>query len=122
MALDSPPVRAASISAISAPADCPRASASRSKAAQNSGSRLTEVGCPAIRTEYLASARVCSRQEGPIICSGLTHSANCSSVSNPSSSAAAFSVVPSACAFFTTLAALSYPIWGFNAVTSIRLS
>jgi hypothetical protein len=36
----------------------PRFSAARSKAAQNSGSRLIEVGWPAMRTEYLRSGSV----------------------------------------------------------------
>ena len=36
--------------------------------------------------------------------SGLTHWSNCSDVNTPSAIAASFSVVPSACAFFATLA------------------
>ncbi len=107
MALDSPPARASSISVTSALGDWPRAAAIRSNAAQNSGSRLIEVGCPAILTEYLRSARSGSRYEGPIMFSGRTHCANSASVRSPSSSAASFRVVPSACAFFATLAALS---------------
>jgi|GEM_PF-5110157 len=43
----------------------------------------------------------------PVICSGLTHSSNCASVTYPSASAAAFNVVPSLCAFFAICAALS---------------
>jgi hypothetical protein len=56
MALDNPPLRAASISVIRAATLEPRRAASRSNAAQNSGSRLIDVGCPAMRTEYLRSA------------------------------------------------------------------
>ncbi len=47
------------------------------------------------------------RQPFPTISSGLTSSSNLSAVSRPSSTAASFSVVPSAWAFFATLAALS---------------
>jgi hypothetical protein len=44
IALDSPPVRAASISVINPATLTPRRAASRSNAFQNSGSRLIEVG------------------------------------------------------------------------------
>ena len=44
---------------------------------------------------------------GPVIRSGRTNSSNCASVSNSSSVAACRSVLPSLCAFFAILAALS---------------
>jgi len=40
----------------------------------------------------------------------------------PRATPASLRVVPSACAFLAICAALSYPMWGFRAVTSIRLS
>ena len=43
----------------------------------------------------------------PTIFSGRTHSSNCASVTKPSASAEAFSVVPSLCAFLAICAALS---------------
>ncbi len=55
---------------------------------------------------------------GPIISSGRTHSSNCSLV-NPSSKADIRNVIPFSCAFFAIFAALSYPMWLFNAVTSM---
>mmetsp|Transcript_18731 Transcript_18731/g.38023 ORF Transcript_18731/g.38023 Transcript_18731/m.38023 type:complete len:205 (+) Transcript_18731:99-713(+) len=58
---------------------------------------------------------------GPVISSGLIHSSNCSAVRNPLATAASFSVVPSLCAFFAMTLALSYPMCGFRAVTSIKL-
>ncbi len=48
-----------------------------------------------------------SRYFGPVILSGRTHSSNCCSVTCPSESAAALSVVPSRCAFLAIAAALS---------------
>ena len=56
---------------------------------------------------------------GPIICSGRTHSSNCSFVNSSSSRADSRNVMPFSCAFFAIFAALSYPIWLFNAVTSM---
>ena len=57
---------------------------------------------------------------GPIIFSGLTHWWNCSSVSSPSSTAESFRLRPFLCACFAIVAALSYPICSFKAVTSIN--
>mmetsp|Transcript_15362 Transcript_15362/g.43800 ORF Transcript_15362/g.43800 Transcript_15362/m.43800 type:complete len:256 (+) Transcript_15362:660-1427(+) len=54
--------------------------------------------------------------------SGLTQASNSASVQWPRSVAAARRVVPSLWAFLAMLAALSYPMWGLSAVTSIRLS
>ena len=56
---------------------------------------------------------------GPIICSGRTHSSNCSFVNSSSSRADSRNVMPFSCAFFAIFAALSYPIWLFNAVTNM---
>src|SRR5437762_8696858 len=44
----------------------------------------------------------------------------CSSVRIPNLIPASFKLVPSLCAVFAILAALSYPIFGFKAVTSIN--
>ena len=57
---------------------------------------------------------------GPSMFSGLTHSSNCSAVRKPSLRAASFSVVPSWWAVLAKTAALSYPMWGLRAVTSIN--
>ena len=56
---------------------------------------------------------------GPIICSGRTHSSNCSFVNSSSSRADSRKVMPFSCAFFAIFAALSYPIWLFKAVTNM---
>mmetsp|Transcript_5074 Transcript_5074/g.12715 ORF Transcript_5074/g.12715 Transcript_5074/m.12715 type:complete len:218 (+) Transcript_5074:66-719(+) len=53
--------------------------------------------------------------------SGRTHSPNWAEVKSPKASPASMSDVPSLCAFFATFVALSYPMCGFSAVTSIRL-
>lgn len=52
--------------------------------------------------------------------SGFTHSLNCCSVTYPSSKADCFNVRPFLWAFFAIEAALSYPIYGFSAVTNIN--
>ena len=73
-----------------------------------------------VHTAYLLTRRAwLSPYLGPNMSSGLTHWSNCSSVKNPSFRAACFSVSPSLCAILAICVALSYPIWGFKAVTSI---
>ena len=52
--------------------------------------------------------------------SGFTQSSNCCSVTWPSSRAACLRVLSSRQAFRAISAALSYPICGFNTVTSIK--
>src|SRR6056297_4026632 len=59
---------------------------------------------------------------GPINRSGRTTSSNVYSSTNPRFTASSFNVVPFLCAVLATLVALSYPIVGARAVTSIRLS
>ena len=59
---------------------------------------------------------------GPIMFSGRTTRSNVASSTNPSAMASSLSVVPFLCAVFATVVALSYPIVGASAVTSIRLS
>src|ERR1035437_3960739 len=56
----------------------------------------------------------------PIISSGRTHWSNCSLVSKPKPNAASRNERFSFNAFLAILAAFSYPICGFKAVTSIR--
>jgi hypothetical protein len=105
--------------------------------AQNSSSSVKLVACPAIVMECffkdgmllkcLVSLRdkrylICNYPFGPTISSGLTHASNCSDVKRPSAIPASLRDVSSACAFFAIFAALSYPIWGLSAVTSIKLS
>ena len=63
--------------------------------------------------------QIANYARGPIICSGRTHSSNCSFVNSSSERADSRNVMPFSCAFFAIFAALSYPIWLFNAVTSM---
>src|SRR5690606_37567208 len=56
----------------------------------------------------------------PTMFSGLTHSSNWSAVKWLLFTADSFNVVPSLCACLAIAAAFSYPICGFNAVSSIN--
>lgn len=85
-------LRDSSISAISVLTETPRLFVKSFRAFQNSGSSEILVACPAILTERL----ITGQSLGLIMSSGLTHSANCSSVTSSRASAASFNVVPSA--------------------------
>ena len=85
-----------------------RATERRLREALRREERQARSGAGAAAAEDPLSARpTLGQSDGPSIASGRTHSSNSSSLSRPSSTAACLRVVPSLCAFFATLAALS---------------
>lgn len=54
------------------------------------------------------------------MCSGTTHSWNCSAVTYPLLTAACCKDQPCLCAVLAISLALSYPMWGLSAVTNIK--
>ena len=109
MALDRLPLLWRSISLSRVLIETLRSLEIRRRPCQNASSSVTLVACPPMTTERLRRPLgfVSMVQLGPIIFSGRTHLANCSSLAKPSFFAARISVLPSLWAVFAILAALS---------------